>query len=172
MLYWSILRLILPLKYQRKLRSKNDQYLHKAFFKLKVFELEEEITIQKKKIFFTIPNLKKLNKLSPPSAELSNKRNQWIPNLNLTNQDQLNIRIDEEIDIFISLQAINLLQQQYPNIRLELTQLVWHFQQFMAFSQQNGTNYTYWSTSLGFSFIHVYLNCNILQLKFKSNPFL
>ena len=42
---------------------------------------------------------------------LTLERNQWIPNLNLTNQDQLNIRVDEEIDIFISLQAINLLQQ-------------------------------------------------------------
>lgn len=164
MLYWSILAFILPPNYQRKFRSKNDQYLHNAFFKLKVFELEEEITIQKKNLFYynklyknlKKKNLKKLNKLSPPSAELSNKRNQWIPNLNLTNQDQLNIRIDEEIDIFISLQAINLLQQQYPNIRLELTQLVSHFQQFMAFSQPNGTNYTYWSTSLGFSFIDVY----------------
>ena len=39
-----------------------------------------------------------------------------IPDLNLTNQDRLNIRNNEEIDDFIILQAMNLLQKQYPTI--------------------------------------------------------
>ena len=34
----------------------------------------------------------------------------------LTNQDRLNIRNNEEIDDFIILQAMNLLQKQYPTI--------------------------------------------------------
>ena len=41
-------------------------------------------------------------------------QNQWIPDLNLTNEDQLNIRNQEEIDDFIILQAMNLLQKQHP----------------------------------------------------------
>ena len=41
-------------------------------------------------------------------------QNQWIPDLNLTNEDQLNIRNQKEIDDFIILQAMNLLQKQHP----------------------------------------------------------
>ena len=39
-------------------------------------------------------------------------QNQWISDLNLTNQDRLNIRNND----FIILQAMNLLQKQYPTI--------------------------------------------------------
>ena len=39
-----------------------------------------------------------------------------MPDLNLTNQDRLNIQNNEEIDDFIILQAMNLLQKQYPTI--------------------------------------------------------
>ena len=38
------------------------------------------------------------NKLSPSLSEILNTVNQWIPDLNLTNQDRLNIRKNEEID--------------------------------------------------------------------------
>ena len=41
----------------------------------------------------------------------SNTQNQWITNLNLTNQDRLNVRYNEEINNFIILQAMNLLQK-------------------------------------------------------------
>ena len=34
-------------------------------------------------------------------SEILNTQNQWIPDLNLTNQDRLNIRNNEEIDDFI-----------------------------------------------------------------------
>ena len=54
--------------------------------------------------------------LSPSLSEIWNTQNQWIPDLNLTNQDRLNIRNNEEIDDFIILQAMNLLQKQYPTI--------------------------------------------------------
>ena len=40
-------------------------------------------------------------KLSPSLSEILNTQNQWIPDLNLTNQDRLNIRNNEEIDDFI-----------------------------------------------------------------------
>ena len=56
------------------------------------------------------------NKLSPSLSEIWNTQNQWRNNLNLTNQDRLNIRNNEEIDDFIILQAMNLLQKQYPTI--------------------------------------------------------
>ena len=59
---------------------------------------------------------KRFNKLSPSLSEIWNRQNQWIPDLNLTNQDRLNIRNNEEIDDFIILQAMNLLQKQYPTI--------------------------------------------------------
>ena len=59
---------------------------------------------------------KKLNKLSPFLSEILNKQNQWIPDLNLRNQDRLNIWNNEEIGDFIILQAMNLLQKQYPII--------------------------------------------------------
>ena len=59
---------------------------------------------------------KKFKKLSPSLSEIWNTQNQWIPDLNLTNQDRLNIRNKEEIDDFIILQAMNLLQKQYPTI--------------------------------------------------------
>ena len=59
---------------------------------------------------------KKLNKLSPYSSEIWNTQNQLIPDLNLTNQGRLNIQNNEEIDDFIILQAMNLLQKQYPSI--------------------------------------------------------
>ena len=39
-----------------------------------------------------------------------------IPDLNLTNQDRLNFKYNEEIDHFIILQAMNLFQKQYPTI--------------------------------------------------------
>ena len=41
----------------------------------------------------------------------------------LTNQDRLNIRNNEEIDDFIILQAMNLLQKQYPTITTQPTSL-------------------------------------------------
>ena len=56
---------------------------------------------------------KKVHKLSP---SLSDTQNQWIPDLNLINQDSLNIRNNEEIDDFIILQVINLLQKHYSTI--------------------------------------------------------
>ena len=59
---------------------------------------------------------KKFKKLSPSLSEIWNTQNQWIPDLNLTNQDRLNIRNNEEIGDFIILQAMNLLQKQYPTI--------------------------------------------------------
>ena len=59
---------------------------------------------------------KKLNKLSPSLSKILNTQNQWITDLNLTNQDRLNIRNNEEIDDFIILQGMNLLQKQYPTI--------------------------------------------------------
>ena len=59
---------------------------------------------------------KKLSKLSPYSSEIWNTQNQLIPDLNLTNQARLNIQNNEEIDDFIILQAMNLLQKQYPSI--------------------------------------------------------
>ena len=59
---------------------------------------------------------KKLNELSPSLSEIANTQNQWILYLNLTNQDQLNIWNNEEIDDFIILQARNLLQKQCPTI--------------------------------------------------------
>ena len=59
---------------------------------------------------------KKLHKLSLSLSEVSNTQNQWIPDLNLTNQDWLNIRNNEEIDNFIILQVMNLLQELYPTI--------------------------------------------------------
>ena len=59
---------------------------------------------------------KNINKLSPSLSEIWNTQNQWIPDLNLTNQDRLNIQNNEEIDDFIILQAMNLLQKQYPTI--------------------------------------------------------
>ena len=44
--------------------------------------------------------------------------------LKLNNQDRLNIRNNEEIDDFIILQAINLLQKQYPTINTHPPSLV------------------------------------------------
>ena len=110
-------------------------------FKLKVIELEEEIAIHKDKLrnicdgerFTFLQNKlkqfkdklykelekkkhKKLNKLSPFLSEILNTQNQWIPDLNLTNQDRLKIRNNEEINDFIILQAMNLLQKQYSTI--------------------------------------------------------
>ena len=41
----------------------------------------------------------------------------------LTNQDRLNIRNNEEIDDFIILQAMNLLQKQYPTITTQTPSL-------------------------------------------------
>ena len=117
-------------------------------FKLKVIELEEEIVIHKDKLrnicdgeqlTFLQNKLKqfkdkfykelekkkhkKFNKLFPSLSEIWNTQNQWIPNLNLTNQDRLNIRNNEEIDDFIILQAINLLQKQYPIITTQTPSL-------------------------------------------------
>ena len=110
-------------------------------FKLKVIELEEEIAIYKDKfrnicygerLTFLQNKLKQfkdklykelekkkhknINKLSPSLSEIWNTQNQWIPDLNLTNQDRLNIRNNEQIDVFITLQAMNLEQTQYPTI--------------------------------------------------------
>ena len=66
---------------------------------------------------------KKFKKLSPSLSEIWNTQNQWIPDLNLTNQDRLNIRNKEEIDDFIILQAMNLLQKQYPTITTQTPSL-------------------------------------------------
>ena len=110
-------------------------------FKLKVIELEEEIAIHKDKLrnnsggerFTFLQNERKqfkdklykelekkkhkmLNKLSPSLSEISNTQNQWIPDLNLTNPDRLNIRNNEECYDFIILQAMDLLQKQHPTI--------------------------------------------------------
>ena len=68
-------------------------------------------------------NHKKFKNLSPSLSEIWNTQNQWIPDLNLTNQDRLNIRNNEEIDDFIILQAINLLQKQYPTITTQAPSL-------------------------------------------------
>ena len=38
------------------------------------------------------------SKLSPSLSEMLKTVNQWIPDLNLTNQDRLNIRKNEETD--------------------------------------------------------------------------
>ena len=79
------------------------------------------------------------------------------------NQGRLNIRNNEEIDDFIILQAMTLLQKQYPNFTTQNPSL--------AFSTVYSycANHTYWSTSLGFTFIHVFKNCNIRQPKFTTN---
>ena len=117
-------------------------------FKLKVIELEEEIVIHKDKLrnicdgerlTFLQNRLKQFkdkiykelekkkhktfNKLSPSFLEIWNTQNQWISDLNLTNQDRLNIRNNEETDDFIILQAMNLLQKQYPTITTQLPNL-------------------------------------------------
>ena len=42
-----------------------------------------------------------------------------------------------------------------------LNPLVLHFQQIIATALANSTNHTYWSASLGFTFIHAFKNCNI-----------
>ena len=54
--------------------------------------------------------------LSPSLTEISNTQSQWIPELNLANQYLLNMWNNEEIDDFIILQGIHLLQIQYPTI--------------------------------------------------------
>ena len=51
--------------------------------KLKQFKDKLYKELEKKKY-------KKLNKLSPSLSEIWNNQNQWIPDLNLTNQDRLN----------------------------------------------------------------------------------
>ena len=66
---------------------------------------------------------KKFNKLSPSLSEIWNTQNQWITDINLTNQDRRNIRNNEQIDDFIILQAINLLQKQYPIITTQTPSL-------------------------------------------------
>ena len=84
--------------------------------KLKQFKNKLYKELEKKKH-------KKFNKLSPSLSEIWNTQNQWIPDLDLTNQDRLNIPNNEEIDDFIILQAMNLLQQQYPTITTQPTSL-------------------------------------------------
>ena len=64
--------------------------------------------------------------LSPSLREISNTESQWIPELNLANQDLLNIWNNEETDDFIILQGIHFLQIQYPTITTQPQFL--HFQ--------------------------------------------
>ena len=91
--------------------------------KLKEFKDKLYVELEKKKH-------KKLSKFSPSLSEISNTQNQWIPDSSLTNQDRLNIWNNEEINDFIILQTMNLLQKQYPTITTEPPSL--HFQQVIA----------------------------------------